>query len=187
MNYPNWFVNVQPSFENNLKELTGKEDLRFLQIGAYTGDASTWMLENILTGKGSALYDIDTWGGSDEEIHKTFNWTEIENLYNERMEKFNNIIKLRGDSRSILQAMSDKKEFFDFIYIDGSHIAQDVYLDAVDSWPLLKVGGMMAFDDFGIGGMNLEVFEGAQRFLQVSTGRCNIIETGLQLWVVKIK
>jgi predicted O-methyltransferase YrrM len=37
---------------------------------------------------------------------------------------------------------------FDFIYIDGSHIAKDVLTDAVMAWPLLKPKGLMVFDDY---------------------------------------
>jgi hypothetical protein len=37
---------------------------------------------------------------------------------------------------------------YDFIYIDGSHIAKDVLTDACMAWPLLKPKGMMVFDDY---------------------------------------
>ena len=46
-----------------------------------------------------------------------------------------------------------KKDFlpntFDFAYIDGSHTAYDVLQDAILVHPLLKVGGIIIFDDFG--------------------------------------
>lgn len=42
----------------------------------------------------------------------------------------------------------DNKDLFDFIYIDGSHIAKDVLTDACMAWPLLKQGGIMVFDDY---------------------------------------
>ena len=38
--------------------------------------------------------------------------------------------------------------YFDIIYIDGSHQAPDVLTDAVMAFPLLRVGGIMAFDDY---------------------------------------
>jgi len=41
-----------------------------------------------------------------------------------------------------------KKNYFDFIYIDGSHLGPDVLCDAVLSFRLLKVNGVMAFDDY---------------------------------------
>jgi len=37
---------------------------------------------------------------------------------------------------------------YDFIYIDGSHIAKDVLTDACMAWPLLNKGGFMVFDDY---------------------------------------
>lgn len=187
MNYPNWFANVQDSFHRNLGPLSGKENIKFLQVGAYTGDASLWMLENILTGSGSELYDVDTWSGSEEDIHKTFDWTDVENTYNSKLVEFNNVVKLRGDSKNILPALlKEKRDFFDFIYVDGSHKMLDVYDDARYSWPLLKQGGLMSFDDYGWNGMNVEVQMGADRFLHEVHDQVTIIERALQLWVVKL-
>ena len=37
---------------------------------------------------------------------------------------------------------------FDFIYIDGWHSAFGALADGVMTWPLLKVGGVMIFDDY---------------------------------------
>ncbi len=39
-------------------------------------------------------------------------------------------------------------ETFDIIYIDGSHMKNDVLEDAVLSWRLLKSGGLVIFDDY---------------------------------------
>jgi hypothetical protein len=41
-----------------------------------------------------------------------------------------------------------KGNYFDFIYIDGSHQAPDVLVDAVLAFKLLKVGGTLGFDDY---------------------------------------
>jgi predicted O-methyltransferase YrrM len=38
--------------------------------------------------------------------------------------------------------------YFDFIYIDGSHQAPDVLVDAILSFKLLRVGGLIVFDDY---------------------------------------
>ncbi len=42
----------------------------------------------------------------------------------------------------------DSKNLYDFIYIDGSHIAKDVMTDACMAWPLLNPKGLMVFDDY---------------------------------------
>ena len=49
---------------------------------------------------------------------------------------------------SKLASCVDNKNLFDFIYIDGSHIAKDVLTDACMAWPLLKSKGLMVFDDY---------------------------------------
>ena len=49
---------------------------------------------------------------------------------------------------SKLASCVDGKDLYDFIYIDGSHIAKDVLTDACMAWSLLKKGGIMVFDDY---------------------------------------
>jgi predicted O-methyltransferase YrrM len=49
---------------------------------------------------------------------------------------------------SKLAGCIDNENLFDFIYIDGSHIARDVMADACMAWPLLKPKGLMVFDDY---------------------------------------
>ena len=51
--YPNWFEYVRPNFEEFLTPLAGRDDQRFLQLGVFTGDASVWLCNNVLTGKHS--------------------------------------------------------------------------------------------------------------------------------------
>src|SRR5439155_1145182 len=36
----------------------------------------------------------------------------------------------------------------DFVYIDGSHNARDVLIDAINSWQAIKDGGLLIFDDY---------------------------------------
>ena len=43
---------------------------------------------------------------------------------------------------------SSQKNIFDVIYVDGSHHCNDVVVDAVKSFELLKIGGIMIFDDY---------------------------------------
>jgi len=43
-------------------------------------------------------------------------------------------------------------KIYDYILIDGSHLAHDVLTDAVLCYWLLKPGGIMFFDDYGQNG-----------------------------------
>src|SRR4051812_16718910 len=83
---PNWVAAYADGFfERHLTSLAGKPGLRFLQIGAFTGDASVWLLENILTDPSAFLVDVDTWSGSDEPEHEPFDWADVESTYDARM------------------------------------------------------------------------------------------------------
>lgn len=148
--YPNWFSGQTQNFENNLYIFKNKK-VDFLQIGAYLGHASRFMLENILTNSGSTLTDVDTWTGStgsDEAMHKEMDWNYIEKKYEEELSVFigNKLSKYKGSSDSFFE---NNDRHFDFIYIDGHHEEEYVQRDATNSFNFLKDGGIIAFDDCG--------------------------------------
>ena len=147
MEYPNWFEQyAQPNFELVLKDYAGKPDLRFLQIGAFTGDASKWMLDNILTDPSSRLVDVDTWEGSDEDVHKAMDFDDVFRTY---LAKTGYVNPNRSfNKQTSAKFFTHQKEEYDFIYIDGDHTASGVLSDAVMGWQCLKSGGIMAFDDY---------------------------------------
>jgi predicted O-methyltransferase YrrM len=145
--YPNWFkVSAENNFIYFLSSSSGKK-IQALQIGAYTGDASLWLLENLLTHPESRLFDIDTWKGSDETVHKKFNWKEIEDVYDQKILPYKDkVVKIKSDSFDYL--INNRENSYDLIYIDGDHTPLSVFLDAALSWDMLKVGGIMIFDDY---------------------------------------
>lgn len=149
MQFPNWFEPyAQPMFEKHLTPLAGKSGLRFLQVGAFTGDASLWMLRNVLTGAGSTLTDVDTWQGSDEPEHRVFDWAEVERAYDERMRGFasrGRLNKFKGTSAEFFNTADGR---YDFIYIDGDHFSGTVFSDGGQAVRLLNPGGLLAFDDY---------------------------------------
>lgn len=145
--YPNWFKQTaEDNFKSILTPYAGKFNLRFLQIGAFTGDATAWLVDNILTQGNSVLEDVDIWTGSDEQEHKDMDWADVERVYDSRIAFRPNVIKYKMDSKEYLRSVEEPT--FDFIYIDGDHTAEGVLQDAVLAWRLLKPGGIIAFDDY---------------------------------------
>jgi predicted O-methyltransferase YrrM len=116
-----------------------------LQLGAYTGDASVWMLNNL--GE-IELTDVDTWEGSDEVAHESIDFDEVYNIYCNKVERFNNVSHFRTTTQEFLMNKRNRSYSFDFIYVDADHTTVGVLLDGELSWPLLKSGGIMAFDDY---------------------------------------
>jgi predicted O-methyltransferase YrrM len=58
------------------------------------------------------------------------------------------LIKLRGRSAAVLDRLISENRRYDAIYIDGSHKRIAVMTDSVQAWELLKVGGVLIWDDY---------------------------------------
>ena len=183
--YPDWFsVTAKPNFEQFLIPLAGQENLTFLQLGAYTGDASLWMLENVLTGHNSILVDVDTWQGSDEEVHKKMDFSDVEATYD---------AKVRGRAvkqKSTTVAYLLKNSFeYDFVYVDADHTAASALIDAELAWQYLKPNGILAFDDYEWG-ENLDTHLapklGVNLFIHRYQGKFETLAVNGQVWLRKL-
>lgn len=130
----------------------------FLEIGSYEGRSTTWTVENMME-EGGQIICIDTWEGGEEHKAAANDMSEVEKNFDHNMKLLKAshseaiIGKAKGLSHIKLAEMigddeEDWIEHFDFIYIDGSHIAKDVLTDACMAWPLLKKDGIMVFDDY---------------------------------------
>lgn len=186
--YPNWFNNAALGYFNrNLTQYAGMPNLKYLQIGTYTGDATVWLKENVLTDPTSYLTDVDTWEGSDEAIHKEFDWKDVEQVYDEKVSKYNNIIKHKGNSVDFMK--SEEPDQYDLIYIDGDHTEKGVYLDASLAWPLLKRGGILAFDDYTWEHDSklpeMKPKPAIDRFVEENKKDLHVLDVGDQYWILK--
>jgi predicted O-methyltransferase YrrM len=190
MEYPNWFAQIaQHNFDVLLQEYAGEDGLRFLQLGAYTGDASVWMAENILTGRASILIDVDTWEGSDELAHEGMDFDDVYTVYKNKVKGLPvTPIAMRTDDY-LTRIRQVYREGFDFIYVDADHTTVGVLLDAELSWPLLKSGGIIAFDDYTwghhTGDPRLEPKVGIDLFLHRHTGEYEVLAINDQVWLRK--
>lgn len=149
--YPNFFLKVGADkfFARNLGGYVG-QPIHCLQIGAYTGDATEWLLDNILTHPESTLTDVDPWTGSDEPVHHQLDWKGVEETYLERHQKNIDSGKLKvfkGTSDDFYSSEEGKRGFH-FIYVDGNHEAAQVLKDGLNAIYRVGIGGIVAFDDY---------------------------------------
>ena len=148
--YPNWFAkSAIDNFATYLIQDKGLPNLRYLQLGVFTGDTSVWLMENILTDPSSRLHDVDTWQGSDEEEHKSMDFEDVYETYKKKLEPYQErLLALRTDTvTALINDLNYQGNEYDFIYVDADHTTVGVLLDAELGWRLLKSGGIMAFDD----------------------------------------
>ena len=183
--FPDWFsVYAKPNFERFLIPLAGQDNLTFLQLGAYTGDASVWMLDNVLTGKNTILVDVDTWQGSDEEVHHSLDFSDVERVYVKKV--MNRAYKQKMTTVDYLKG---SKLFFDFVYVDADHTAASALIDAELAWGLLRPNGILAFDDYEWGAHlppSKSPKLGINLFIERHQGEFITLEVGLQYWIQKL-
>jgi predicted O-methyltransferase YrrM len=144
-----WFKWAPQVWEQLIPHLPARKN--FLEIGSFEGRSAVWITQHMME-DGGELVCIDTWQGGEEHTPEDMAGTE---------ERFHNniglvtgnfvdrkILPIKSTSVEALGGLISQKKQFDFIYIDGSHLAKDVLIDACMSWPMLKKGGFMVFDDY---------------------------------------
>jgi predicted O-methyltransferase YrrM len=188
--YPNWFSQTaQHNFEAFLTPLAGRDDLKFLQLGVFTGDASVWLADNILTGNRCWLIDVDTWQGSNEPDHEPMDFDDVYNTYRLKTNQYKDRIKTFDTTTTWFLSSVRKDPDYDFIYVDADHTTVGVLLDAELAWPQLKSGGIMAFDDYtwqhASGDPRLAPQVGIDLFLHRHQLDLQVLAKNTQVWVKK--
>lgn len=175
----NFFEKWIPDWQNHLGHLSNKPNIIGIEIGVLNGDCSVFCINEILNGEGSLLYALD--------INCTPEFKHNIAPYQSKIDfrqgySYDNLKTLTNNGKN--------KEFADYIYIDGSHLAIDVLSDAVLSWSLLKVGGILIFDDYGWGAHTNDEKQkpklAIDAFMNAYQGHYEVIQFGWQVFLKKL-
>ena len=136
-------------FTNNWFESTAK---KILEIGSYEGASTCLLIDTLsLYHDSFEIHAIDTWDGGIEHKEMKINMKLVEDRFKKNTSnaiknstKEINLITHKKSINALSELISNQKSnYFDFIYIDSSHMASDVLSDAILSFELLKINGMM--------------------------------------------
>ena len=189
----NWKDDVPPGNKQPFIEILNllPEKSKILEVGCYVGTSIVEMLKIV---KDSTATVIDQWV-SYHEHDNIGNFNTPVNFMNSDTEKtfYKNTIGLpikvlKGKSSDKLIELIKLNETFNFIYIDASHKVMDVFLDAMLAWKLLKIGGIMAFDDycFNKGDILNSPFEAIEYFKEQQKDNFVILHIGYRVFLKKI-
>ena len=150
-----------------------------LEIGSWEGRSALFFLNYLFN---SHITCVDTFGGSKEHKNDP-QWisliADIEKRFDENLAAFSGRVeKLKSTSMAALIQLGLQSQRFDLIYIDGSHVAADVYCDAVLAWSLLKLQGILIFDDYQWAGMPDELDRpklGIDAFMSAYVGQYQVL------------
>ena len=144
-----WFSWSPGVWEQLIPHLPARKN--FLEIGSFEGRSAVWIVQYMME-DGGELICVDTWEGGAEHVNGEMSGAEDRFKHNIDLIIGNfvdrDVQPIKSTSVDALGNLISYKKQFDFIYIDGSHLAKDVLTDACMSWPLLKKGGFMVFDDY---------------------------------------
>ena len=157
----NWFNDAaKHQWEKLISQIKPK---KILEIGSYEGASTCYLIEKLAQENSIEIHCIDAWNiemGDDTDYKhygSNVDMSAVESRFRQNtklaIEKVSKkvdffIHKGFSDDQLIKLLSNNKKNYFDFIYIDGSHLGPDVLCDAVLSFRLLKINGVMAFDDY---------------------------------------
>jgi predicted O-methyltransferase YrrM len=186
-----WFAWAPKVWEQLIPHLPERKN--FLEIGSFEGRSAVWTIENMME-DGGEIVCIDTWEGGSEHVNGEMDGAELRFQQNITLvrSKFPNraVVSLRSTSVEGLAGLLAHKKQFEFIYIDGSHLAKDVLTDACMAWPLLKSKGFMVFDDYLWKPQGFTLLQrpkvAIDAFVNMFEDELNIAYSGYQLIVRKV-
>ncbi|KAK1223091.1 hypothetical protein PQX77_014019 [Marasmius sp. AFHP31] len=163
---------------------------RALEIGSWEGRSAVYLLENLCNTPDSMLVCIDHF-----DLHRTA-------AGRERYEKIQRNLSIPGYPFRVVDEFSVpglyqllKEEIeketggFDFVYIDGSHEADDTFLDAELAWRLTRTDAIVIFDDYEWSTEDPESIHHPKRgidgFLSLHLGEYEVLHRGYQVIIRK--
>ncbi|MFA5040521.1 MAG: class I SAM-dependent methyltransferase [Bdellovibrionales bacterium] len=152
----NWFDGPRAIWEKIIPQI---KPAKILEIGTYEGASICYLIQKLSALHPLEIHCVDTWEGGELVLNpptrEQMAAAESRFRANTKIAIGNapkpvDLVVHKGRSdEELAKLISDGKNgYFDFIYVDGSHQAPDVLCDALLSFRLLKVGGIMAFDDY---------------------------------------
>jgi predicted O-methyltransferase YrrM len=167
-----------------------EKPVRILEIGSWEGRSALFFLNYLPR---SRVVCIDPFEGNVEHRLDPY-FRELafktEAQFDCNLAAFaDRVEKIKGSSTAALPTLGIAGRRFDLAYIDGSHMAADVYSDAVLTWPMMEAGGIVIFDDYEWPLMDNELQRpklGIDAFLAAVRGQYRELHRDYQLAIAKL-
>jgi predicted O-methyltransferase YrrM len=179
------------SWEKHVKPLSElKRSLRMLDVGGYEGEITAWFLNNLASNPDSHVYVIDTWKDSSKlgidvkKIHRTFQRTIKETKKEDQV----TILNIERDDAlyHLLDLLED--ESIDVAFVDASQDPQDVMIDAILIWKLLRKDGILICNDYEVDDLDEHLYKSRKeidKFIRNYSTELTVLEIGRQLFIKK--
>jgi predicted O-methyltransferase YrrM len=183
-----WFLHQIGPWEPLFRELEGRS-AQLLEIGSFEGLSACYMLWRL---PDAHVTCVDTFAGSVEYAVREVDLATLQDVFtrNVALVDGSRVRTMVADSRRALLDLIAAGERFDLVFVDGSHLALDVLVDAALSWQLLAAGGFLVFDDYEWTGVGddplLRPGAAIDAFLELLDGRYELLRKDVQVAVRKV-
>ena len=192
----NFTQNWNQEFLKNTNQFLNEKFDFCLEIGSFEGLTSNYIVDNLLSENGKLicvdpltdvylndkLSEIDEIKNNTDFIYFKDQYNRFYNNVSEHLES-NKISLIRELSVDIFPELIKKyQNKFDFIYIDGDHRPEGVYIDAINSFGLCKEQGFILFDDYLWGDTGI----GIDKFLNEYSGKYDLLVKDYQVLIKKL-
>jgi predicted O-methyltransferase YrrM len=159
--------------------------IRVLEIGSWEGRSTVFMLHHLPMAEVTA---VDTWQGGREHAGDP-RLERVEELFDANVARYGvRLTKVKSTSAEFFRSYRPSTPF-DLVYVDGSHHADDVMVDAMGGFDLLASGGIIIFDDYlwdRRTDTRLKPAVAINRFLRMKRGSYRILSVTTQIILKKI-
>lgn len=187
-----WFSHAIPTWQQYVVPYLKERFtyLSVLELGCFEGRASIWMMENLLNTVASRLTVVDTFEGSDDQA--ALGLKNFKNIFQENIKPWKDRVRIYdGHTHRLFPLIAPNESAFQFIYVDASHNAWDVFTDATMYSLLLDIDGLLCFDDYEWPGISQDPLTkpkcGIDEFIYRNKDRFEIVYKGYQVILKKLK
>lgn len=183
------FKDILSSFVSSYQKIQRQQKIFVLEIGTYSGLSLIEIIKNIPNSYGIGL---DLWTNYDEnDLLKNIDNLKVKDSFYKNIKTAgleNRIKGIQLESKTALLQFIKNETKFDLIYVDGSHLLLDAYVDIVLSWELLEKGGYLIIDDYFYNkdDMLKSPFEAVNHFIKVYDGQFKILSSEYRIFLEKL-
>ncbi len=180
-----WFTNNIVIWEFFFSKLKKLKKYNILEIGSFEGMSTLYFN---LYFREVSIYCVETFFGSDEHKKKKISFQKVKTRFHKNTKNFKNL-KLFETTSDFFFEKNKLYDFFDIIYIDGSHHYENVFNDAINSFNCAKKNSIIIFDDFlkeYYVNTNENVIAAVLKFCEIYKNQFKILWVGYQFIIKKV-
>jgi predicted O-methyltransferase YrrM len=174
----NWFYTCELYYAVNSGLFDKSKPIKILEIGSLEGSSTVHFSDNIMDHPDSKMTCIDPFDGDNPTT--PMDEKKTKELFLSNIGKSKNGHKISLKEMYSGEFYKTNEETFTFIYIDGSHLVEDIKVDFINCVKILEKDGVMWMDDY-LWGDGTSIRDAVDKLYEEHKDQLRIIHKGYQI------